>query len=186
MTPSRVSATSAASIGMRSTPGLRGTTGRAAPANAPPDVGFTVFGGAFTRERFGRARAGGGGWCDRVAAPESSRHSLQGKSLQGVAAEAGRSGRRHLEEGRHRSDPGRPTGVQQASRAGARWNDEGGEYEQLIEYASMDRNNDGIITAAELELPEAQAQRPLGCDFVARRNTRLFHSLGCRGAPFAT
>ena len=26
-----------------------------------------------------------------------------------------------------------------------------GEYEQLIEYASMDRNNDGIITAAELE-----------------------------------
>ena len=151
LTPSQVSATSAASIGMRSTPGLRGATGRAAPANAPPDVGFTVFRGAFHPRAFWAGASWRQWWCDRVAAPKSSRHSLRARACRAsqperdaaavvisrrVATEATRDGQRASSK---------PAGQARG------WNDEGGEYEQLIEYASMDRNNDGIITAAELE-----------------------------------
>lgn len=151
LTPSQVSATSAASIGMRSTPGLRGATGRAAPANAPPDVGFTVFRGAFTRERFGRARAGGSGGA--TASPPPSRPGTA--SGQELAGRRSPSGTQRPSSSRGGSPPKRPgtangrPASQQGRREGGMM--KAGEYEQLIEYASMDRNNDGIITAAELE-----------------------------------
>ena len=121
------------------------------PALEPPDCGFVLLKGEFNRDRFGRARAPGAGGSGSVSPPASRPGTAPG----------GRSPPRN--GGRPGSRGGSPRGKERPSTArdGGGGRSGGGAqagfetvqgYEQLVEFVSMDRNHDGIISAGELEL----------------------------------